>query len=648
MPRASRHLASAAVILLFASTRVFCDTSADAAGAPGPSASVGRVASFAAGSISGIVLDESGQPVAGALVSSLGGTTASAVTDRYGRFEIRTLPPGPYVVRAHLSGYVAARAVVIQVRPNARASSSISLKRATESPRVLAAGVGLPSGEPVAAPDAAEPVEGDADASDTDHDHSEAAWRLRHARRGVLKDATIPDEFLARATPAGGRLSPGDFLGRAAESSARMATSFFQTTPFSGQVNLLAAGSFDAGEDLLSTNTLLGNLANVTVSAPVGTQGDWTVHGGFTQADIASWIVAGSYKTRGPAVHSYDLGLSYAAQRYSGTTAPVALEEATGGGRSSGEVYGFDTLAVSPTLSVTYGARYAHYDYLDKRNLMRPRVEVALTPGASLRFNVMASRRAVAPGAEEFSSPADSGIWLPPQRTVSSIDPGAPLYAERVSHVALEAERDFGRSTVSLEAFSQRIGDQMVTLFGVDLLGQPVASGGHYLVGNAGDGHVDGYKAAYRAAVSEWVKGSVEYTIAHGDVMPGDRSRYVVLLTPSAVRAVPERLQSVAASIEASVPETSTRLVIFYRVGNGYAAPSGGGQPGPDGSRFDSRFDVQLHQSLPFMDFANARWEMLVAIRNFSHEAAVDQSVYDDLLVIRPPKRIVGGLTMRF
>jgi hypothetical protein len=35
-------------------------------------------------------------------------------------------------------------------------------------------------------------------------------------------------------------------------------------------------------------------------------------------------------------------------------------------------------------------------------------------------------------------------------------------------------------------------------------------------------------------------------------------------------------------------------------------------------------------------------------VRNSFHEAAVDASVFDELLVARPPKRIVGGLTLRF
>ena len=57
---------------------------------------------------------------------------------------------------------------------------------------------------------------------------------------------------------------------------------------------------------------------------------------------------------------------------------------------------------------------------------------------------------------------------------------------------------------------------------------------------------------------------------------------------------------------------------------------------------------MQVRQSLPFMDFSNAKWEMLVAVRNFFRETASDQSIYDELLVVRPPKRIVGGLTLKF
>src|SRR5438552_15634062 len=113
---------------------------------------VTHIASVAPGAIQGIVLDERGVPVAGAMVSALGATTVFAVSDRVGHFELRTLSPGPYLVRAHLTGFVASRGQVVDVRPSARSSSAIPLRHAsapgagTPYP-ILAAAVG-------AAPDA--------------------------------------------------------------------------------------------------------------------------------------------------------------------------------------------------------------------------------------------------------------------------------------------------------------------------------------------------------------------------------------------------------------------------------------------------------------------------------------------------------------
>ena len=39
---------------------------------------------------------------------------------------------------------------------------------------------------------------------------------------------------------------------------------------------------------------------------------------------------------------------------------------------------------------------------------------------------------------------------------------------------------------------------------------------------------------------------------------------------------------------------------------------------------------------------------MLVAVRNMFRDDVLDASVYDELLVVRPPKRVVGGLTVKF
>src|SRR5437867_547668 len=194
----SRFAASAAVggLVLLCTSVV--------ARAQAPLRPVGNIAAAATGSIHGIVLDERGKPVTGAVVSAFGATPAFATTDRTGRFELRTLSPGPYVVRAHSSGFIASRGQLIDVRPSSRASSSIALRRVTPEPYpVLAAG----SAVPASLPEPAQPGGDSASTGDND-DHSETAWRLRHARRGVLKDATMPAAILAEGTPDRDLLAP--------------------------------------------------------------------------------------------------------------------------------------------------------------------------------------------------------------------------------------------------------------------------------------------------------------------------------------------------------------------------------------------------------------------------------------------------------
>ena len=71
------------------------------------------------------------------------------------------------------------------------------------------------------------------------------------------------------------------------------------------------------------------------------------MRGAITDADIASWNVAGSYKTREALRHRYDVGMSYSAQRYAGGN-PLALRDVRDGSRNAGTVYGFDTFALTP------------------------------------------------------------------------------------------------------------------------------------------------------------------------------------------------------------------------------------------------------------------------------------------------------------
>jgi hypothetical protein len=195
-----------------------------------------------------------------------------------------------------------------------------------------------------------------------------------------------------------------------------------------------------------------------------------------------------------------------------------------------------------------------------------------------------------------------------------------------------------------LRAFRQHVDDQLVTLFGVNTPGAP-STLGHYFLSNVGNVDASGLAAGVRAAIASRVHGSIEYTLTRAHMSAPGSAGLLLLYAPAAVRGDAGRIHDLSTAIETEVPETATRVVVLYRVSNGFARPASTLAQSP---ALDARFDVQVRQSLPFMDFSSARWEMLVAVRNFFRETAPDQSVYDELLVVRPPKRIIGGLTLRF
>jgi Carboxypeptidase regulatory-like domain/TonB dependent receptor len=585
---------------------------------------ISRIASATTGVIAGQVLDERGQPLPEVVISAVGGSTSFAVSDSAGQFMLRALTPGPYLVRAHLDGYVSARHTIVTVRPSARAVSSFTLRREGDG-RVLAAGsaaVGAP-------PD-----------SVNTRDEGETAWRLRRLKRSILKDTdalSLPGEddwFITDSL---------QMIGRAFESSARMAGELFGHSPLQGQVNLLTTGAFDAPGDLLSRDLTRG-VAFFSLGAPVGDHGDWTVKAALNQGDLSSWILAGNYVTRTPARHRYQFGMSYGLHRYTGgnVVAVAAMPEAA---RNVGAVYAHDEWRVSEFFSVGYGGHYAHYDYMLQPAHFSPRLTATIHPSERTRLRAVATRRVTAPGAEEFLPPTTSQI-LPPQRTFSPLTRDGFL-PEDTRHYELAVERVVVDGiTVGLRAFQQGIDDQLVTVFGWRGEGSQAAEIGHYFVGSAGDVDVRGWGVSMTHSLSANVRGSFDYSVATAE-WANDRSLDRARLSrtvPSALRETSERVHDFTTSVETAFPQSATRLFVLYKMNSAYirdAEPESG--PGLDG-----RWDVQVIQGLPFMNFTSADWEMLVGIRNLHRDGFIETSVYDELLVARPPKRLVGGITVKF
>ncbi|HUQ88671.1 MAG TPA: TonB-dependent receptor [Vicinamibacterales bacterium] len=591
---------------------------------------VTRIAAIETGLIEGKVTDEAGKPLDGAVISALGGTTAFAVSDSTGQFTLKQLPPGPYLLRAHLAGFLAARSTMVNVRASAKSASSFTLRRegSTTAPRVTEASVGAIGAPPPAT------------AKTGDRDESELGWRLRHLKRGVLRDtdtlAGVPrddDWFITDSF---------EFLGRAFESSARAAKSAFSDISLGGQVNLLTTGAFDNPLQLLQLDRT-NNVAFFSVGASVGLHGDWNVRAAMNQTDLSSWMLAGSYVVKAQVPHQYRFGMSYSLQRYEGGNT-AALQALSDTARNVGSVFAYDEWQISRYVAVSYGGTYARYDYMEGGPAQfSPSVSATFSPTKSWRLRASASRDVSAPGAEEFIPPS-SAEYLPPQRTFSPLSK-AGMRTQEMQNYAFAVERVLNGATIAVRSFEQRIDDQTVTVFGLQR--GDAASLGHYYVGAAGDASVHGVGVTFTHALFDNVRGSIDYSVATANWT--DRAEpieYAVLTRwiPSAVRPLNERIHDVTTSLETEIPQSATRVVVLYKLNNAFASPDRSTAT----PAFGARFDLQVNQALPFMNFGASQWEMLVGVRNLFHESLANTSAYDELLVVHPPKRLVGGLTVKF
>jgi hypothetical protein len=607
------------------------------------------------GSITGVVSDDHGGPIAGAMVSALGTVTvAKAITDASGFFSIDALPMGDYTLQAHRTGFLGSSRATVRVsgsglppalqRLQLRRLNSPVATSGTASPvparPIMAAGFGLPQGTLADQPDASE-TSSDTTVARDDHPHNETAWRLRHIKRSILKDSAP----IVTVVERDGDIATGSLFERAMDSAASLATTFFTDLPFSGEVNVLTTGAFGPGE-MFSGDVLPRGVAYMAIGAPTPA-GDWSVRAAMNQGDLSSWIVAGAFQSRGSGVetaHVYRFGYSYSAQDYLGGN-PAALKAAADGSRNVGELFALDRWSITPALSVEYGGRYGRYDYLRPGGLFSPKVGVMVEPLKNTRISATVAQRMLAPGAEEFVASETPGPWLPPERTFAPLGgpgPGSAFSVERARYIDLLIEHAFESNyAVGVRRFYQNVDDQLVTLFGLNVPGGP-QSVGHYYVANAGSLGAEGW-AVRVSSTHKRVSGSIDYSVTRARWMDRGDMADIAAWAPAAIRYETEDLHDVTTSVTTDIPETATRVFVFYKVNTGYTRS--------DTSQLraglDGRFDVQINQALPF-ELGGTRWEVLVGLRNLFRDPNDPASVYDELLVVRPPKRVVGGFLVRF
>ena len=618
------------------------------------------------GDIVGVVTTRAGGGLAEVLVTAIGpsGTTLAAC-DTEGRFEFRALRPGRYLLRTHAAGFVASRRYVDVLAEVAAAPTLTltSVPAGRTTPRLRLAGSVFGRAAPTAASlsdegvptafVAAETQEDRGVANDTDaadrasdqilapHDHGPKAWQLRRARRSVLKDKT---GLLAFAD--------ADVADDPALREGKHVAGLLGGFPVSGQVQLLTRTTFDGPGRWWSPGGVPGQVAHVSLTPAGADDAVWAVRGAMdmTSGHASSWAVSGRYTADPHEDHAVELELSYSSQLYAAALVPAlsvgADEMDRRHSRDVGSVRAFDTWSVSPRVTVGYGGTFASYGYLENGKLFSPRAQVTIAPVRHTRVRVALARTMTAPGAEEFLPPV-SGVWLPPERTFASLSRFEPLQAERARHVEIAIERDLGGASVlGVRRFHQDVSDQLITMFGIAdrvPLDGFAAPGGHYYLTSARGVATDGWGVTFSHGGAGRVRGAVGYSLVQAEWLPWTASK-LSPWTVGAFRTGLERFHDVTTSIEAEIPETSTRIFAVCRVNTAFARASSD----TVSSGVDARFDVRVTQKLPFSPIDGSTWELLVAIRSLFHEQAFGTSAYDELLVVDPPQQFVGGLVVHF
>ena len=145
------------------------------------------------------------------------------------------------------------------------------------------------------------------------------------------------------------------------------------------------------------------------------------------------------------------------------------------------------------------------------------------------------------------------------------------------------------------------------------------------------------------AAFSARLSGSVEYLVGSTRWISGGSAPRVEMVAPSVVRRGASRMQDLLTSVDVAIPESETRFSVVYRINSSFSRAGADSAPGSG-----ARFEMQINQALPFQPLRGGRLEVLVAVSNLFRDLRQPGSLFDELLTVAPPTRLLGGVQIRF
>jgi len=543
-----------------------------------------------AGRLVGFVEDARGTPVSGALISLFGnglkGGGLVAVSDATGRFALPALPAGSYTLRA-LGGELRAKARQITVLPDQESIFSVSLFPPDES---------------------AEQDEAEARRSETPAQR-ELKWLLRHKRRSILeaRDHAVGDAASARAADA---MPVRDLSWLPLEGA-------FEVVTHSAAVS---AGGADEAR-------VPAGVGLVRLGGRLGDSMSWSLGGLLSESETSSWRMAAEFVVEPAAGHQVRTGAGYGSRWI--TPFARGIDEDAIESRSVGVLFGEERWEATSRLTLTAGARHSYIGFLQDRNHLDPSGAVEFLVNPRTRLRGAFTTRTLTPGGDLLTlSTLASAPAIAYAVMDEALKPGHLVrYEVSVNHV-------YGPVRMGALVFLENVRDPLVNEF--------AGSRTSVQIGNAPSWSARGVGFTLGRRFGAAVEGSLSYSYGRSlrQATPaGARSALGQLLAYPA-----NDFHDFAGRLQAVLRSTDTRLVAFYRVNT--LSPDAEG-PGTDAETI-TRFDLQLSQGIPFLgDLTRADWELLLAYRNLFYETS-EGGMLDELAVVNPPNRMLGGITVRF
>lgn len=438
----------------------------------------------------------------------------------------------------------------------------------------------------------------------------EWTWLLRHKRRSVLEDSGVV-------------VTPRDAVLADLEQAAAP-----WLPEIGGSVEVVANSLGARGSDIAAGDPLSGTGA-LRLEGKLGDVASFTLGGLLAESEDTTWRMAAEFLVEPGGGHKIRTGAGYGTRfvrPLNGLEPEVRLEPGT-----VGALFVEDRWTISERVTATLGARHSYVGFVTgDQNHIDPLLALELKAGAATTLLASAEERTIVPGGDLLTL---STLSAAPAIMYAALD--GSLAPEHLMRYAVGVDRRFGGGRIGVRAFRESTSDQLVNLFNRSEALRTLR------IDNRGAMATEGFTIDLGHGVGQVLRGSIAWSFGrlHRDLAePGGAA---------VLAGTGGRFYDVAARVETFIEPTDTRLVAFYRLN--FIRPQGGeAERGLTRTGRNARFDVQLSQGLPFLgDLTRTDWDLLVVVRNLFYETA-EGGMLDEMAVLNPPTRVMGGISVRF